>query len=1053
MQVYKQLNNGIKIVEYNPSLAQAICDMWAKSGDDWGGDSGVRTPQQIIDEHSAAANYNVYLALDGDAVVGYCSFSRYYYDANTTYIPLLNVQADYQGKGIGKALVLQCVERTIELGYPRVDLYTWPGNTAAVPLYKKCGYLWEDRPDSTHLTNFIPTVLKLFPDFFAKADWYKDSTRVIETIPDGEKINEFECFGYSWAKGEDTLAIGFERSGKRIRLIETQDYKVEFMAENQKLAFGLDYDCAFTVENKTDKPLHIKIAGLDEENIVFNYNLDEIIAPGQHEYKASFHVGPILEPQDVWRVHPCLRADVEVAGHTIPFGLGIESRFPLMVEIHDECQVSQLGLAKDCYINITSTLPKDATIHFALLNNPLLDFAATSHSVEVKERGKASVKLTGVTRGIGYHPLPITYEIKLAGGASLSFEKPLHIINQDLTSAFGYEKDTKTGIANGPWYLELDRHDNNEIHLQHILGVDPDEICLEPPKFGKPYDDEFNLLKPTMRTYQNGPEMVLEAELVSGKFPGMVVTQLVTLTASGVITRCYRIKNQGASPRNVMLNDPLWIPLGRDTHFHYNGKITTTKEGLVVDETIYGLEDIDPDKWTENWIFEANLRNPRGICWPAGYKPSVKWGNYLSFESELGELAPGQTHETQPVTIAYGMFTRANDFRNYAMGIYNRQQLEMEYPLEVKTNNYNPFVTGNSFKLELINNRSTMLKGEVRVDSIDDSFEPQSQTNTDDGEATAGNSFELKLNATDYPLPVDVDGISLASLRLDLALFQKTYNRAVFFPVGEITQRMEGDAYVVSNGRVTFKAAAAYASALYSLTTGPDDAPVEWLENRYPNHEPYAWFNPYIGGIQMNPNGMNPLTAMKEKVTASFAQMTDNHGNQWQGICTTMTVTEFEAHKGAVYESYYLTLPGLPMVCNFFRFINNTGVFKESVESTIAFPKVAEKLTDVRIESTNPDMRRHNQRAGESWQTARFINTIKLTGDRPESLYVFHGNKMATGSDNRAISENKVITVRTDCEIGIANGESFTSRPTFYLITQTDLPDGALDDLERIVFE
>ncbi|MCL2405737.1 MAG: GNAT family N-acetyltransferase [Defluviitaleaceae bacterium] len=1047
MKVYKQLNNGIKIVEYAPSFAQAMCDMWAKSNDDWGGGAGIRTPQQVIAEHSGAANYNVYLALDGDAVVGYCSFSRYYYDADTTYIPLLNVQPDYQGKGIGKALVLQCIERTIELGYPRIDLYTWPGNTAAVPLYKKCGYLWEDRPNSTHLTNFIPTVLKLFPDFFAKADWYKDSTRVIETKPDGEKINEFECFGYSWAKDDEVLAVGFERSGKRIRLVETTDYKIEFMAENQKLAFGLDYDCTFTVENKTSKPLNVKITGVNEKNISFDFMLDTAAVPGRHEYKGRFHVGSITEPQDIWRVHPCLRADVVINGQVIPFGLGIESRFPLAIDIHSECDVSQIGISKDIYINISSALSNDATVKFTLAANHLLDFATTTHIIQVTKRGKASIKLPSVTRGIGYHQLLTTYEITLADGTSLSFEKPLHIVNHDLVSAFGFEKDTICGIANGPWYLELDKHDSNEASLYHILGVNPDEMNFEPPKFGKPYDDEFNLLKPNTRTYQNGAEMVLEAEFVSEKFPGMAIIQFITLTASGVVTRRYRIENRGSTTRSIMLNDPLWIPLGRDTHFSYNGKITTAKEGLVIDDAVYGMEDIDPQSWNENWIFEANIYNPRGICWPAAYIPAVKWGNYMSFEIEINDLAPGHTHDTLPIMVVYGMFTKANDFRNFAMGIYNRKPLDMEYPLEIKTNGYNPFMTGNNLNLELINNRSSVLEGEVRVDSPDKLFDPQSQTNTDESEATTGNTFELHVD------PAYNKDIALARLTLDLALYQKSYTRALLIPSGEVTQHTDGDVHVVSNGRIIFKASAAYANALYSLTTGTGDTQVQWLESRYPNHEPYAWYNPFIGGIQTNPSGMNPHTAIKEKTTACFAQMPDNHGNLWQGICTTMTVTEFEELKGAVYESYYLTLPGLPVLCTFIRFVNNTGVFRESTECTTSFLRIAEELSDVRIDCINPEMRRHSQRAGEAWQGAWFKNMLKLSGNREESLYVFHGNKMATGSHNRVFSDNKVISTHINHEIGIAHGDSYTSRPTFYLITDKDLPDGALDDLERVVFE
>ena len=1047
MKTYKQLNNGIKIIEYTPDHAQGISDMWVKCSGDWGGDAGIRTPSQIIAEHSGAANFNVFLALDGDIVVGYCSFARYYYDANTTYIPTLTVRPDYQGKGIGKALVLLCVERTIELGYPQTDLYTWAGNTAAVPLYKKCGYLWEDRPNSTHLTNFMPTVLKLFPEFFAKADWYKDSTRVIEVKPDGEMVNEFECFGYSWAKDDEMLAVGFERSGKKIRMVETQDYKIEFMAENHKLAYGLDYDCYFTVENKTGKPLHIEIIGKQDGNITFNHEGDSDIGPGNTTIKGRFHVGPIAEPQDLWRVHPCLRADVTInETTTIPFGLGIESCFPLAVDLHDECQVSQVGITKDCYINIESTLPQDATIQFTLPDNPLLAFASKTHTVQVEKRAKASIKIPATILGIGYHPLPITYSITLKDGTHFIFEKHLHIANQDLAHGFSYEDDLIWGIANGPWKMEHSKQDN-DVSLYHILDVHPGEFALEPPKFGKPYDDEFNLIKPTVRSYQKGPEMVMEAEYESNKFPKMALTQIITLTASGKITRHYRVENRGTTPTSLMLCDPSWIPLWLYSRFHYQGKIATTMDGPWADGTPSSLEDIDLELFGENWIFEDEPSITRGICWPIDYKPAIKWGNHLSFEIELGEVAPGQIFETKPVVTAYGMFTQANDFRNYAMGLYNRKPLDMEYPMEVKANGYNPFITGDKITLELVNNRSTILEGDIKVDSPDGIFAPQTQTNEDNGEITKRNTFELALSSSS-------DGMALARLSMDLTQYQKTYNRTLFFPSGEITSSMDGDVYEVSNGRLTIKASPAYSNALFSMaTTGPDGTQVEWLESRYPNHEPYAWYNPFIGGIQMRPQDMNPMTVIKEKVSANFVKHPDNHGNIWQGICTTMAVTEFEKLRGAVYESYYMTLPGLPIVCSFFRFINKTGVFKESIESTKANLRVSDKLTDVFIECTDKNLRQYRQRAGVAWQQAGFANVVKLSGTRPEKLYVFHGNKMTPGGNNRADWENKMLEVYIDHPIGVAHGEAYISRPVFFLVTDSDLPEGALDDLERVVFE
>ena len=213
--ILKALENGITIIEYSDAHAASLADMWNKSHDNWGGDSEVLTERIMIEEHAASLDINTYLALDGNGeVIGYCGLAKFLFDPDALYIRLLNVRPDYMGKGVGKALVLLSVERTIELGNPRLDIYTWSGNTEAVPLYKKCGYLWEDRPSTTHLVNFIPTVLATpcFKDFFASADWYSDSTREIEIKPDGVKLNKFEVFGYSWGKDGRRLAVGFERS-------------------------------------------------------------------------------------------------------------------------------------------------------------------------------------------------------------------------------------------------------------------------------------------------------------------------------------------------------------------------------------------------------------------------------------------------------------------------------------------------------------------------------------------------------------------------------------------------------------------------------------------------------------------------------------------------------------------------------------------------------------------------------------------------------------------------------------------------------------------------
>lgn len=57
-------------------------------------------------------------------MLGYCALTKYLKDEGSLYIRLLNARYDYHGKGIGKALVKEAVERTIELRWPRLDLFT-----------------------------------------------------------------------------------------------------------------------------------------------------------------------------------------------------------------------------------------------------------------------------------------------------------------------------------------------------------------------------------------------------------------------------------------------------------------------------------------------------------------------------------------------------------------------------------------------------------------------------------------------------------------------------------------------------------------------------------------------------------------------------------------------------------------------------------------------------------------------------------------------------------------------------------------------------------------
>jgi len=1039
MKVYETLESGIKIVEYEPSLAASIAEMWNLSSDDWGGSSSLKTASQIISEHETASHFNVFIALDGDTAVGYCSFGRYYYDSGTMYIPLLGVRTDYKNKKIGKALVLRCVQRTIELGYPRLDLYTWSGNTAAVPLYKKCGFLWEDRPNSTHLANFMPTILTapIFAEFFAKADWYADSTREIEIAPDGIEVNNFELFGYSWVKDGENLAVGFERTGRQMRMIETNDYKIELVAQNHELAFGTDYNCTFVIENKTGKELNIKITGREDKNIKLDYALDTQVT-GKQEFHTTFYVGETNEVQDAWKIHPCLLADVEINGQSVTFGMGIEAKFPLVVELQRECVVDQVGMTVKTFIDLSSALLEDGEVAIHVPESSLLKIAESNiFTTKISARGKASISTTATTLAIGFEALELDCTATLKSGKTLTFTAPLHIFTKDITHAYSGENLQKYTMCNGPWWLNFSK-DDNEVHIKNILNSGYSCGELLPPKFGKPYDDEFNLLKPSVKMYQQDTAMVLEAEFASEKFPGMVVTQVYTLFATGVISRKNRVQNRSDKNQHVMLWDGHWFELGDKTTFSYNGQVMQNCDMSNSDSIIHGLGSLNPDNFDENWVFEASPTNPRGYCWPMDHKPSFKWGSFVSFEIDPGALAPGQVFETQPVVYAYGIFADYNSFRNYARQIFDKEPMIPSNNVDIMVNGYNPFVAAQDIKLEVINNREQILAGDIVVNSGGQTL---SQTNPEE-EQVERNTFNFQ--------PSLAQNIDLATVRLNTAGYDKTYNKALFFPKGNITRSQDGTVYSISNGAIHFKVDPAYGNVCYSLTDAKNQ---EWLLNKYPNHEPYSWFNPFLGGIRVGPYDMNNVTILKEKITADFAEVCDNFGNLWQGICVTLDVNEFDKFKGAVYKTYYMTLPGLPVLCTFFRFENGTGQYKDNWVVMGAYFNPDDNFKNVFVETMDKNHRAYRVHMGtESFDDINFQNTAVIKSAREEQLYTFHGNKNNTRL-NYFWGNNKIpVTGGTEMQVCAAHGETFTSSPLFLIITDKNLPLDALDDLERVKF-
>jgi len=1039
MKVYKTLPDGTQIVEYDDSMAQAVADMWNKSGDGWGGtfDSGIYTAERVISKRANGVFFNVYIALKDGEALGYCSFNRYYKDADTAYVHLLNVRPDHHGKGLGKELVLMCVNETIARGMPRLDIHTWPGNTKAVPMYKKCGYFWEDRSDTTHLSNFIPTVLAtdLVKDYFKKADWYADSTRVIEIKPDGNKVNKFELYEYQWEKDGESLKVGFEKTGRRINLVETDDYRIEMTAEHHDLAFGLDYSCKYHVKNKTGKDLNVTINAKDNDVIDFKGSWTENVTD-EATFDGTFYVNAITEAQDDMRMHPCVLADVTINGRYAEFGLGIEPKFPVTVSLGRKLRAVKPGMHETIYVNIKNALASDSTVRFKLPQNPMMQFDQSEYEVKMTKGKDASVAVNATLTGYGYDEALLSCEITTDTGNNIELTRPLHIVNQGLTGQFRFDLEDSRCAANGLWRLKLNKK-NNELWFSRI--VDSGFVYSQVSQLGKPYDDEFNLMKPAdIRVTTEETFIKVETDFVSGKFPGAIMTEIFEFNSAGTFYRRCRVTNKGTGDLVLSVKVSLWTDIGKRPVFHYDGEIHE-----IADKMDYGFDTLEKDKEMENWVFDASGDSHSGIYWPAHLKPDIKWGDFFDFEYSTGVLSPEQSFETESIVYMADVFRNYKDFRNYVLDLSDDRQALPHNHTETIVNNGNPVISSDTIELTVKNNRHNIRDGIITVSSPDGLFSEENQTNCDE-ELCPENTFKL-------PIKSGETSISFADFYFRLSGHEKNIRHVLLMPdKTEIKTQEQNGIYAVENNNLCFKLSPEFSDAVYSMKYGEN----EWFFSKYPVHEPYAWWNPFIGGIKTQLQRMGNTFVLREKITAAFTSETDNFGNSWTGIRSDIMIENFEEYKGIHLSQYYLTLPGVPVLCHYTKIENNTGRYMDIEPSTMLLLSGKDTQSEVRAEMKEGSIV-CKVRPGSIDDEFRYDRLVIIAREgetpRPEKLFVFKDSERDNGQSLIGI-DDLITYCSLSMKKSVPSGGSYTTMPVFCILSEKNLTLESLDDLRRIEF-
>ncbi|MBD8070189.1 GNAT family N-acetyltransferase [Bacillus sp. PS06] len=1009
----EQTKSKIEIVEYHEGLAKGVAEMWNLSRDGWGGDSHVTTEEKVLVQEANSGNLNLYLAMDGDKVVGYCGLCEYREDEGALYIPLLNVRTDYHGQKIGKLLVLKALERTVELNWPRLDLYTWAGNTKAVPLYKKCGFFWEDRDDTTHLMNFMPTVLntEAAEEYFAIVNWYDASTRIIEVTPDGKKENEFTFYEYKWNSNGNQLKMEFERTGRGLRTIETNDYIVSASVENFKLVSDAEYKIHYYVKNKSGKPLQIALEGVDHQIVEYSFT-DSFTVETENSIEATFKINTLVEEQSNWRTHPSVITNVLINGKKAIFKTGILPKLPAQISAfvpNSQCYLNEEAVF---YLDLENNFNETTTYNVSIPSCDLVELKQSVFNVSLEPKEKTSIAIPYRLNQFGFYAPNIEVDVKRENGQTQQFTKQIGLGFKGLGARFYGECDDYWQIYNGLYHLYLSKFDNKIIPGRLTKGSQQTMGMF--PKIGKPYSSEFSKRKPYKIEHKlEGNAVILHAFYKSTAFPQLELVSVSKLYSEGLVEQSYTIRNltDRVTAEPISIYQPVYHELYKPVMV-VNGDVIKVEDKANSEYGLWNSREL-----TENWLFSRYEAYPQGISWPKDAKVNFEsW--YFYVEHELGLLQANSEYSTKPVYYSIGAYQSFDDFREFSM----RKQLDSSISYE------DIQLTHHDSQVKLMDRKISYIQGEVSFN-----MNTPIHLTLDDEKREVNVEIENTLTpVSTIKAEYEINGIKDHKINLQLNPTKELVKVNKVIKLGR-------ECLVASNEQITMTASDEFYPTLTSLEIGGK----EWLDTSFPTLGPKSWWNPWSGGIRSSLLGINQKSFTKERSSVSEGVLIDDTGRVWKGLKISTVFSENETYKGLGLHQYFCMLPGIPIVVIVTKIEQNSGTyfhykkwFTEGCFKHGWMQNVGENRKFI---------------AGKSELMTYLSEHIVMGTSDDNQLLQYISDREAT--EIESYMNKEVMSLATWREIQMADGTERLSAPSFIVGTNKMLSADEAKDLQRMRFK
>ncbi len=639
--------------------AAALAEMWNESDLEWPGtwNAGVpTTARDIRDWHEREEYIAVFVWAEGEKIGGYCSLVYDKDDDEALYLALLNVSPRFQGRSIGRRMLVRSVEKAIEDKKYHLDLDTWSGNVKAMAPYKRTGFFW-DAGGWPLMRNYMPAILAMpcARYFFDRHDWYRSLQRQIDQRPDEETWEGLRVFTYRFTargaqsaadragpadrsspsdeaapdKDREELTVRVDREARHVTAVETAELSAWATVDDVEPVRGGQTILRWKLQNRRDRPVAFALTAKETGDLSIDCHHRKTLGPGETvtlEAPVSVSAKAVAVARD--KTAPRVRTTIRWDDLPIELATGIRPRVEMSVAIDPEEITLAPGTSRPVRVILHSQLPDDVEAQIRVTVSDGLSADRTAHSVAVPARGYGGFETVIEADGPGVFDLTFsgrvqwkdrTVDLADAKHAVFVLEPGGLLYHQDGAVRFENEIFRATLEAGGGQLKIRDRATGRYLGTEGARPI--------PPKWPSEYSESDFKLK----AEPEGHGVVLTATYAPKKTPGLVFSRIIRLNAGPVVTVEHAVENTGFEPRTFRLYQ-----------FVTNGGAALTtltlplREGMLrarcADRPVPDDHDFRRgDSFAETWGAFEMSHGTIGVLWPGGLD-ETEW-NGFEFQS------------------------------------------------------------------------------------------------------------------------------------------------------------------------------------------------------------------------------------------------------------------------------------------------------------------------------------------------------------------------------------------------------------------------------------